>query len=141
VIRLDELLRRYGPEADGARASLRIYTAAKREDLFPRNPGDRPNPRNPATEILLQKVQDAVLALQPVGEAQHWRKSQALIRVSQIADARWSIAEGDQEFRHSPLIIIVTMWLSVLFVTYGLFMPRHLTALVAVVLAAVVVAS
>ena len=35
VIRLDHLLRRYGPEADGIRDLLRRYTAKKLQDLFP----------------------------------------------------------------------------------------------------------
>src|SRR5271157_3626390 len=35
LIRMERMLQRYGPEADDARAKLRIYAAAKTQELFP----------------------------------------------------------------------------------------------------------
>ena len=49
VIRLDRLLRAYGPDADGARAALGSYVAHKRDDLFPTAQGASPKPGNLAT--------------------------------------------------------------------------------------------
>ena len=36
LIRMDRLMQRYGPEADDARAKLRVYVTAKVQELFPR---------------------------------------------------------------------------------------------------------
>ena len=40
ILRLDQLLRRYGPDAGLARETLRQYAELKTADLFPDNPAD-----------------------------------------------------------------------------------------------------
>jgi hypothetical protein len=40
ILRLDQLLRRYGSETKLAREKLREYAERKRDDLFPNNPAD-----------------------------------------------------------------------------------------------------
>ena len=40
ILRLDQLLRRYGPETGLARETLRNYAELKTADLFPENPAD-----------------------------------------------------------------------------------------------------
>lgn len=141
VIHLDRLLMAYGPDADGARAALASYVTHKRDDLFPTTRGANPDPGNLATVTLLDHVQDALLALQPTNAAQEWRKSQALQRAAEIASAPWAIAEEDQESQGRPVVIILTFWLGILFAAYGMFMPRHVTAIAVLVLSAVAVTS
>jgi hypothetical protein len=68
LIRIDRNLRRYGPEADDARAKLRIWATAKTQELFPEN--GQPRPSSQATIVMLEAVQDAVLALTPHDERQ-----------------------------------------------------------------------
>jgi hypothetical protein len=43
ILRLDQLLRHYGPEADPVRESLRRYAEAKMADLFPRGSAGCPH--------------------------------------------------------------------------------------------------
>jgi hypothetical protein len=40
ILRLDQILRRYGPETAQARELLRQYAELKTTDLFPNNPAD-----------------------------------------------------------------------------------------------------
>ena len=40
ILRLDQLLRRYGSDTELAREKLREYAEQKRDDLFPNNPAD-----------------------------------------------------------------------------------------------------
>src|SRR5262245_3617034 len=49
IIRLDRLLRRYGPEAAAVQDAVRVYTAKKFTDLFPEQEGGKPNLDNPET--------------------------------------------------------------------------------------------
>src|SRR3954463_15425996 len=63
VIRIERNLRRYGPEADGARAKLKEWATVKNQQLFPEN-GQRPPPPEVGIQ-LLESVQDALLALTP----------------------------------------------------------------------------
>jgi hypothetical protein len=57
ILRLDQLLRRYGPATDAARETLRRYAHSKAADLFPDNPADV-HLGNPATYELLQELED-----------------------------------------------------------------------------------
>lgn len=64
ILRLDHILRRYGPDAEPARKKLLQYAEHKTADLSPDDPADV-NIRNPATYELLQQLEDTLLALQP----------------------------------------------------------------------------
>ena len=72
LISLDRLLRRYGVEAEDSRVLLRRYTAAKLQDLFPKNPGQAPNLENNATISMLEELQSKILILMPTNDTQRW---------------------------------------------------------------------
>src|SRR5215813_5520894 len=57
ILRLDQILRRYGPDTDAARETLRQYAEEKTADLFPDNPADV-RLDNPSTYELLQRLED-----------------------------------------------------------------------------------
>jgi hypothetical protein len=141
IVRLDGLLRHYGPEAAAAHASLVQYAVHKREDLFPQALGARANLANPATTALFDELQQRLLDLTPHNDAQRWRQSQALEISNQIAVARWAIAEQGHAAVPQGVIVVVTFWLAILFGTYGLFTPRNITAIVALILCVVAVAA
>src|SRR3954467_5183676 len=63
ILRLDQILRRYGSDTNLARKTLRQYAEHKATDLFPED-GDV-QVGNPSTYELLQRVEDLVLALKP----------------------------------------------------------------------------
>jgi len=73
LIRMDRNLRRYGPEADEARAKLRTWAIAKTQQLFPEK--GQPHPSNEETIALLESVQDAVLVLTPKDERQKYLRT------------------------------------------------------------------
>src|SRR5262249_29672476 len=64
ILRLDQILRRYGPDSNPARETLRQYAEQKTADLFPNDPA---NVRlsNPSTYDLLLQLEDSLLALKP----------------------------------------------------------------------------
>jgi hypothetical protein len=139
--RVDGLLRRYGPAGDEARASLRQFAAQTSEDLFPQTPGKQPDLTNSQTVMTLERVQDQIVALQPHDDAQSWQRSLALSLWDGVVGTRWAITE--QEFTKTPqgVVVILTFWLAILYCTYGLFMPRHLTSVMTTALSATAVAS
>lgn len=67
ILRLDQMLRRYGPETKPARETLRQYAEQKTTDMFPDDPADF-RLGNPATYELLQRVEDSMLALTPANQ-------------------------------------------------------------------------
>jgi hypothetical protein len=141
IVQAHGLLRQFGPEADAADATLAQYAAHKLADLFPTMPGAHVNLMNPATSALFDQMQEQLLELKPHNDAQHWRQSQALQLSSQIATARWAIAEQGHVGVPQAVVVVVTFWLAILFGTYGLFTPRHATAIAALILCACAVAA
>jgi type III secretory pathway component EscR len=91
VIRVDRLLRRYGPEAEPLRDLLRRYTAMKIQDLFAEGTNKLPSLENPRTVALLEELQDRLVAFDASNPNQRWLQSQALQLVSAIGgrDGFW----------------------------------------------------
>src|ERR1700745_2126089 len=64
ILRLDQMMRLYGPETDPARGKLRQYAERKTNDLFPQDPRDI-RVDNFSTYEVLQQVEELVLELRP----------------------------------------------------------------------------
>jgi hypothetical protein len=56
LIRVDRNLRRYGPEADDARAKLHAWARVKLQQLFPAN--GQPQPSSQTAIVMLESAQD-----------------------------------------------------------------------------------
>src|SRR3954454_10067851 len=76
VIRIERNLRRYGPEADDARANMRAWAAIKLEQLSPKKGQSSPSPEKGIET--LESVQDALLALTPKNERQTYLRTLCL---------------------------------------------------------------
>jgi hypothetical protein len=72
IVQLDELLRRYGPEANAARTALQHYVKTRMENVF----GNQAV--SPVTSNRLDEVQDQLLELHPSDDRQRWLIGQAL---------------------------------------------------------------
>jgi hypothetical protein len=137
VIRIERNLRRYGPEADDARAKLRAWATFKTQQLFPEK--DQPVPP-PETGIkTLESVQDALLGLTPKDERQKYLRTLCVTLSSNLIQARWSL---EQHMGHSipgPFLVLLIFWLAIVFASFGLFAPANSTAMITLLLCAVAV--
>ena len=129
VIQLARLLQRYGSEADGERDLLRLYTSMKLQDLFPQGSAE-PVLENPRTMILFEELQDRLAALEAHSPQQRWMLSQAQALSSEIADVRWLLIEQDVLGIPVPLLLVVSFWLCLLFMSFGLYAPPNVTVMV-----------
>jgi hypothetical protein len=141
VIRLDGLLRRYGPETADARAALHAYAEHKLENLFGASDGSPRRLEDPAGLDRLFDVQYALLALKPGNDRQRWLLQQAQQRTDNLSDARWQIAMQDVSSVPLPYLGVVALWLAMLFASFGLFSPRNATAVVTLFVCALAVSS
>jgi hypothetical protein len=137
LIRIDRNLKRYGPEADDARAKLRAWAAAKTQELFLQN--GQPRPSSQATIVMLEVVQDAVLALTPKDERQKYLRTLCVSLSSTLIQARWSLEQRRGHSFPIPFLVLLIFWLSIVFASFGLFAPANPTALVALFLCSVAV--
>ncbi len=138
---LDHVLARYGPEATPARAHLRDYVAQKIEQIWSKKPAADGHPSEASSETL-ERALDEVGDLAPTTELQRRLKGRALALTGEIAQARWLLVEQNLgSVIPMPFLAIVVFWLTILFVSFGLFAPRNATAIAAMFVCALSVAT
>ncbi len=144
LAQLDECLRSYGPDADPIRLDLRRYTAAVIASTWPGEPKPAglsyPDPAamaregaDPSLGALINRVGRAVSGL-AAGDTLHANiAAECRSAYLQLQQRRWAVIE-DVHGPVSPLFTsILIFWLMLVFLSFGLQIPRK--RLAAVVLA------
>jgi hypothetical protein len=139
ILRLDHILRRYGPDAEPARNMLLQYAEHKAADLFPDDPA-HVRLSNPSTYELLQRLEDMLLTLKPANPRDQWWLTQALTLAAKIGDTRWLLAQQTGQGTPKAFVALLVFWLALLFASFGLFAPPNLTSAVTLTLCALAVA-
>jgi hypothetical protein len=135
LIMLDRTLRDYGAAADPIRAALREYTERAVNTTWPDlMPIEQQQLEDPHAGALLDSVVKSIGALSPVGDDQRMLRSQAMTTASQLVHTRWDLLLG-QNGTISPIMLgIMVAWITVIFMSFGLFAPRNGTVLVALMI-------
>jgi hypothetical protein len=139
IIRTGGMLAEYGPEAGPAHATLGRYATQKLQDLYPQISGQKPDQSNPAADKLLDELQIQIVTLHPTDDLQRFRQSQALEASNQIVSQQASIAEQRHARAPYQAVNAITLWLAIIFFSFGLFTPIHPTAFVAIALSGIAV--
>ena len=135
IVGLDDLLRRYGADAEPARRQLQDFAAVRTRGLFTQS--DSITQAGLGADVAaLHGVEDAILALHPADERQRWLTSQALAEATAIGGASRSLAADSVAPLPLPFLGMVVIWLAMLLLSFGLFAPRHATSLAALFAAA-----
>jgi hypothetical protein len=138
ILRLDQMLRLYGPETNPARGKLLQFAERKANDLFPRDARDvRVN--NESTYEVLQQVEYLMLELQPPDPRHQWFLQQALLHAAKIGNTHWLLGQESGQGTPKAFIALVVFWLTLLFASFGLFAPRNFVSALALVLCAIAV--
>ena len=129
IILLDRVLAAYGPEAKDAREQLRRAVAAGIEMFWPeeKNVGSGMTAfeRTNAGEIIQAKLRE----LTPTTDAQRKLQSQAEQISADMLQARWLLIEQAQSPLPAPFLVVLLFWLTMLFLSFGLFAPRNVTVI------------
>lgn len=132
IMLLDRILAHYGPEAAEARASLRRAAESFTERLW--GPSVRPD-RRPITAPG-EAGFDALLQLSPKSEAQQAMRSYAQELMLELGRTRVVLFAQQGSAIAWPFLIVVVFWLTLIFVSLGLFAPRNLTVYVTLLVCA-----
>jgi hypothetical protein len=116
LVLLDRVLAHYGPEAADTRASLRSAAEHWPEVL---ESGSGLSSR----EFVIDDIQK----LSPKDDNQRALKAQASNLAVQMGQTRWLMFAQNTVPVPKPLLIVLLFWLTVLFVSFGLFAPQNLT--------------
>lgn len=124
-VMLDRLLAQYGPDANDARAALRIVLARQiqtREGVLGTNK-IYSDIKSGAT--MGESIVDKIHGLVPKDDDQKFFKAQSLGLEVQLGQLRWLMYEQNSVPFPSFLLVMLIAWLIVLFVSFGIFAPRN----------------
>ncbi|HYL59863.1 MAG TPA: hypothetical protein VEU51_13415 [Candidatus Acidoferrales bacterium] len=131
---LDRLLAHYGPETKDAREVVREAVNRMIGQIWP-SESNRPAQSDPTTaggEILLDKIQ----GLSPQNDAQRSLQAQALRIAIDIGQTRWLLIEQSGSSIPMPFLVLLIFWVTIIFISFGLYAPRNATVIGALLLCA-----
>jgi hypothetical protein len=124
IVLLDRILAHYGPETKDARDEIRNLVVTAFDWASPKSDSEVSR-LEPSTkrELLFDKIEE----LSPKDDVHRSIQAQALGLVISLGQTRWLIAEQRVNSISTPLLVVLIFWLSIIFVSFGLFAPRNAT--------------
>jgi hypothetical protein len=139
IIRLDRALARYGPETKEIRDVLKQAVAFRIHLTWPEDGSARKNLDSAEMTRGTEGLEDKIRELSPRNELQREFKSRSLQISGDLLATRWLRMAQLSDPVPLVFLVVLVFWLSILFGTFGLFAPRNVTVIAALVLCAVAV--
>ncbi|MBP7148587.1 MAG: DUF4239 domain-containing protein [Acidobacteria bacterium] len=140
ILLLDSVLADYGPETNAIRELLRQTVAERFEAIWRADRASGPQLGTPESALKAHQIGTRLLQLSPRDENQRWLHTEALRISSDIAETRWLVIGNLGSAIPPPFLVIVVFWLTIIFVSFGLFAPRNATVIVVLFLCPLAVA-
>jgi hypothetical protein len=140
LILLDRSLKFYGPETKEIRDQLRSTVTVILDHRWPTNGTQATGLDAPEISESGGALFAAIRDLSPRTDSQKAIQSQALQVSFELARTRWLMSQGDESSIPIPFLIVLVSWLTVLFITFGLFSPPNATVITILFICAVSVA-
>jgi len=125
IVVLDRVLGRYGPETREVREILRANVVRIIEDTWSQNrhASSQFGGSSSGSGDFLEKIQ----ALSAETEFQRATKSHVWNMALNLVQTRWLLYEQGAISVSKPMVVIMVFWLTIVFVSWGLFAPRNPT--------------
>jgi hypothetical protein len=138
LLTLDRLLARYGPETKDIRGQIRLAMEARVRSIW----SEDPRAQSEVPDVTAgEKIDDRIRALSPQSDAQRWFQARALDTFDELLRTRWLVLGLVGSSIQVPFLMAMVAWLTILFVSFGLFAPRRAVVVGALALCAFTVAS
>jgi Protein of unknown function (DUF4239) len=131
---LDRVLANYGPETKEIRDLVRGAVVRILDQMWSKD-ATRASPSAPTSsggEILYDKIQK----LSPKNDAQRALQSQALNIGMDVGKTRWLMYAQEATSVSMPLLVVLVLWLTVIFISFGLFAPFNATVVASLFISA-----
>jgi hypothetical protein len=134
IVLLDRILAHYGPETKETRDLLRASVARSLDRIWAKKSSENSEmgPPTRGNEVLFNQIQE----LTPKEDGQRTLKIQALSIAFSLGETRWLQYAQVSTSISKPLLIMLILWLTTLFVSFGLFAPRNGTVITSLLVAA-----
>jgi hypothetical protein len=134
IVSLDDLLTRYGPEAKQARSATRLAVEQAVDRIWPKEKSRLFQLRPEDNE---QNVDAELRMLVPKNDLQSATKNQIAAAISEVKKTYWLMfLQSEQTSISVPLLIVVTLWLVTIFISFGVFAPPNATVIVTLIICA-----
>lgn len=127
IVLLGRVLDHYGSEAAPASLALRADVAKLLLDTWPQEPTTLP--AGASLPVKPEHIFDLVRNLSPKDDLQRSIQSQASTLLVSLGQMRWLIYEQRATTVSRPLLVIMILWLTCIFVSWGLYSPSNATTL------------
>jgi hypothetical protein len=134
VIILDHSLAHYGPETKDIRDLIRAALVSRLAAIWPEEVSDPA--RTPKLPGDIEGLEDRIRGLAPQNDAQRALRARALQSAAEVLRTRWLMFGGGGNSVQTPLLIVLTFWLTALFASFGVLAPRNMTVIVVLFVAA-----
>jgi hypothetical protein len=137
IVLLDRVLSHYGPETQEERELLRKFVVRSLDNMWSKDSSSSSQLGGPSfgNEILYDKIQE----LSPKDEMQRWLQTQALSMLMSLAQTRWLMVAQKTAPVSMTLLVVLIFWLTIIFISFGLFAPSNATVLVSLFFSALAV--
>jgi hypothetical protein len=136
IILLDQLLMRYGPEAQAARESLRSSVLPFVDEVWGKRDSPAPREHTLQTNIPAARLFLALHELSPRNDLQASIRTQTIQTMMDIARERLVLFEEADTALPAPFLVILLFWLTAIFASFSLFSPLNLVSIGALVVIA-----
>lgn len=140
VSRLDAVLERIGPEADGPRRLLRKALGSAVHTVWPDYQSPLPSDGAGNGLHAIGQLSDAILALAPGDARAAALQQQATGLAAGIEEDSYKLARLQQGRNQTALLAVILSWLVIVYLGFGLVSPRTPTATIALVASALAAA-
>ena len=131
IVLLDRVLSHFGPEALPARQAFKAAVSEAVDEIWQQ--GGRSSAR-------FENAYVAISSLSAKSDAQRGLLAQANSLLLELGRSRWLLFARSESAISTPLLVLVVFWLTINFVSFGLFALRNPTILVALFVGALSVA-
>jgi hypothetical protein len=136
IILLDQLLIRYGPEAQAVRDLLRSSVAPMVDEIWGKHGSSTPREQALETNVPAAHLFVTVHELTPRNDIQSSIRTQLIQNTINIARARLALFEQANSDLPVPFLVILLFWLTAIFVSFSLFSPLNPTSIGALLVVA-----
>jgi len=124
VLALDRALARYGSETGEIRKGLQRAVGARIDAIWPQD-SSKPASLDPMSASGVEGLADAIRGLKPHDDSQRALQSQALDIAEGLLKTRWITLAGIENSIPLPFLLVLLLWLTFIFASFGLFAPRN----------------
>jgi hypothetical protein len=152
LIRLDQSMRNYGPEAEPIRHRLRSFTAAGIVNFWPaeaissdvRYPDIRKMPKTEAHQVLtgvLNRIKLEIIQMKRPDPLRERLAADCFDQYKEFATARWTLIMEPERLLPTTFFRMLVSWLMMIFMCFGLRASANPLELIVIALAAITLSS